>query len=79
MLPHWLEQKGKEHCAEYKEAVAQLWETAGPMTQRLLHAAGVPPPDPSLNSAEPSNQCVQAGNSGAQDTGGEEGPTAGES
>ena len=30
--------------AEYRDAVAQLWETADPMTQRLLRSAGIPPP-----------------------------------
>ena len=39
--------------AEYKTAVAQLWGSADPGTQRLLRAAGVPPPDPEEHDLDP--------------------------
>ena len=54
--------------------------SAEPGTQRLLRAAGVPPPDPEEheNCAEQSNQCLQDGDGRAEDTGGEKGQTAGQ-
>ena len=38
---------------EYRAAVAQLWGSADPGTQRLLRAAGVPPPDPEEEDLDP--------------------------
>ena len=40
--------------AEYRTAVAQLWGSADPGTQRLSRAAGVPPPDPEEHDLDPT-------------------------
>ena len=46
---------------KYKEAAAALWENAEPAAQRLLRAAGIPPPDedPEVPPAKQISRCMQ--------------------
>ena len=44
---------GENPDDQNRTAVAQLWGSADPGTQRLLRAAGVPPPDPEEHDLDP--------------------------